>query len=352
LVLSNLLVAGTNAADFRLSGVGLPAIIPAGGATNFIVTFSPSFLGMENATVQMVNNDTNNSPFTLVLTGTGVRMAPAMTLASSENPAGFKDDITFTATVAGSGPTPTGAIQFATNGTAFGSPLTLSSSPASFSLAALPRGTNLIMVAYSGDALYQSNSVTLAQVVTNHPPVAGNVYFTRAANVSLLINIDNLLTNVTDVDGDTISLVGVGTDGLNLLTTNGATLFDNFNYLFYTNSVTPNVNDSFNYTVTDGQGGTNAGTVFIIMDNNIVGQSNVKLNINGSNVVANFFGIPGYRYSVDRSTNLVSGSGWIPISTNTAPVNGLIQVQDDFTDLGIPIPPLPTPVFYRLRYNP
>ena len=185
------------------------------------------------------------------------------------------------------------------------------------------------------------------------PPVARPAYYTRAANVPLLISVSDLLTNATDVYGNSITLVGVGTDGLNLLSTNGVTLLNNAIYILYTNSMTPNVNDSFNYTVSDGQGGTNVGTVFVVLNNNnLTGQSNARLDLSSTNVTANFFGLPGYRYTVDRSTNLVQGLGWVPISTNTAPANGVIQITDGFQDLGIPIPPLPASAFYRLRYNP
>jgi len=71
-----------------------------------------------------------------------------------------------------------------------------------------------------------------------------------------------------------------------------------------------------------------------------------------ASVTANFFGVPGFQYVVQRSTNLVTGAGWVPISTNTAPPDGLIQVQDTFQGLGIPVPPVPSPVYYRLQYNP
>ena len=185
------------------------------------------------------------------------------------------------------------------------------------------------------------------------PPVAGTAYYTRPANISLKIAISDLLTNVTVAEDDYVTLVGVGTDGLNLLSTNGTTLFTNSTYILYTNSVTPNVNDSFNYTVSDVVGQRSIGTVLItINNNNIIGQTNVNLNVSSTNVTANFFGVPGYQYTVDRSTNLTQGLGWVPISTNTAPANGLIQVVDNFQDLGIPIPPVPSSVFYRLRYNP
>ena len=78
----------------------------------------------------------------------------------------------------------------------------------------------------------------------------------------------------------------------------------------------------------------------------------MKLNVSTTNVTANFFGVPGFSYTVERSTNLTAGLGWVSISTNTVPANGLLQVIDNFQDLGIPIPPVPSGIFYRLRYNP
>ncbi len=183
-------------------------------------------------------------------------------------------------------------------------------------------------------------------------PVANTAYYTRADNLSLKIYLSDLLTNVTDANGFTVSFVGAGTDGLNNLTTNGTTLLNYGAFIGYTNSVTPNVNDSFEYTVSDGHGSTATGTVMIIMTNNLFGQTNVRLNVSSSDVTANFFGWPGFRYTVERSTNLTQGLGWVPISTNTAPANGLIQVIDNFHDLGIPIPPVPANAYYRLRYNP
>jgi hypothetical protein len=90
------------------------------------------------------------------------------------------------------------------------------------------------------------------------------------------------------------------------------------------------------------------------MNNNLFGQTAPNLVFGTATVTASFFGVPGYRYSVDRSTNLTPGVGlgWVPISTNTAPAGGAFQVTDTFQNLGIPVPPLPPAVFYRLRYNP
>ena len=274
-------------------------------------------------------------------------------LSSSENPSGFKDMVTFTANFAGYG-TPTGTAQFMTNGVALGTPVALVNGTASISTALLPRTNNLVTVAYSGDILNDPATNSLTQTVLNHPPVPATVLYQREAGQPLTIPISDLLTNVTDVDGDPITLVGVGTDGYNLSTTNGVTLGTNATSITYTNSVTTNATDTFEYTVSDGQGGISLGTVIIVVDTNYVAPTNLvaTLIVSTTNTTVNFFGAPGSQYEVDRSTNLTPGVGlgWVPISTNVAPPSGIIQVNDTFQNLGIE-PPVPPAAFYRLRPN-
>jgi hypothetical protein len=171
-------------------------------------------------------------------------------------------------------------------------------------------------------------------VELNQAATAGPAYYSRPTDVSLLIKINDLLTNVTVSAGDTVTLTGVGTDGFNLRSTNGATLFTNSTFILYTNSASPNVNDSFNYTVTDAVGQMATGTVYIILNNNVVGQGSPKLTISTSNLTAAFFGIPGFRYIVERSTNLVQGAGWLPISTNTAGTLPATDTNTEFAESG------------------
>jgi hypothetical protein len=311
-------------------------------------------LAFQNNAIPAAELDAQNSGYNYVFSANDISdLFYGVGITSSENPSGYKDNVTFTAMVA-NGNSPTGTIQFLTNGTAAGSPVTLVSGSASFSTTLLPLGTTTVTAKYSGDANNNPSTNSLTQTVTNHLPVAGPAYYARGNNIPLVISVSDLLTNATDLSGYTITLVGVGTDGANLLTTNGATLVNNGAYIFYTNSVTPNVNDSFQYKVSDGQGDTALGTVVITMNNNLTGQASPNLVFGPTSVTGSFFGVPGYRYAVDRSTNLSPGVGlgWVSISTNTAPAGGLFQVTDTFHDLNIPIPPLPSSVFYRLRYNP
>ena len=259
--------------------------------------------------------------------------------------------MTFTASLAGYG-TPGGTVQFQTNGAAWGAPVAVSHGSASRTTASLPRANAVISVAYSGDALNPPWTNSLTQTVTNHPPTTGTATWFRGINLPLQIKISDLLTNVQDADGDPLALAGVGTNGFNQLSSNGAQLGTNATYILYTNGLTRNVDDQFKYTVSDGHGGTATGLVLVKSVNDIFNLTNpVTLVFSHTNVIAGFYGIPGTQYMVVRSTNLAGGAGWVSISTNTAPTNGLFQVKDDFHDLGIPVPPLPGTVFYRLRYN-
>ena len=144
---------------------------------------------------------------------------------------------------------------------------------------------------------------------------------------------------MSDADGDSLTLVATGTS------TNGITLGSaGANYLGYTN--TNAVSDQFSYTVTDGYGGTNTGYVSILFTNSVTGQITGEFT-SFSNNVANltFHGIANYSYITERSTNL---NDWVDILTNTAATNGVINVNDAFSDLGgTP----PSSAYYRLKYR-
>jgi autotransporter-associated beta strand protein len=178
-------------------------------------------------------------------------------------------------------------------------------------------------------------------LTVNHPPVAGNATYTRNAGIyGLRITISDLLTNVTDADSDTITLVAVGnsTNGV-IVSLSGTNLLNYYN--------TNNVNDQFSYTVTDGFGGTNTGLVSIVVSNAATGQITGQFT-SFTGGVANlvFHGIPNYSYITERSTNLTD---WVDVATNSAATNGVISVSDTFGDLGgVP----PSSAYYRLKWQP
>jgi hypothetical protein len=246
--------------------------------------------------------------------------ATSTALNSSENPSGYKDNVTFTATVTGVGATPTGTVQFATNGIAFGSPAALTNGTASMSTTQLLRGTNLVTAIYSGDAQNQPSTNSLNQVVTNHPPVAGGsftLYVTLGTPVT--VQIVGGKNSPTDVDGDALVITNVSGAVNGTVTTDGTSVT-----YTATNAAT---NDSFTYIVSDGFGGSASQTVNVVIDNSVAGQTghnNLSASMSGGQAVLKYAGIPGYSYALQWTHNLTPPIVWTPLFTNTAATNGMI----------------------------
>ena len=242
--------------------------------------------------------------------------ATSTALAASANPSGFHDGATLTAIVQTNGVTAgdaTGTFAFYTNGVALTANAVAGGS-AGFSLNALPRGTSLITAVYSGDANYLPSTNSLSQVVTNHLPVAVDMVCTRAKGVSLKIALASLLANVTDADGDPISLVSVGAG------TNSATIMTDSSYVYYLPSTgaSANDNDSLTYTVSDGMGGTATANIQVEV---ISATGLAQMSVPTDGVVnIKFFGVPNYTYVVQTTTNLATA--WWNLSTNTAGNDG------------------------------
>jgi uncharacterized delta-60 repeat protein len=63
--------SGTHSADFALNTSGLSTTLTAGASTTFTVTFVPATLGNRSAALQIANNDADENPFDIALTGYG-----------------------------------------------------------------------------------------------------------------------------------------------------------------------------------------------------------------------------------------------------------------------------------------
>jgi autotransporter-associated beta strand protein len=251
--------------------------------------------------------------------------------SSTANPSGFKDSVAFIATL----PTDaTGNVVFSTTNGVLSTNVLSSGSATSSVITNLLRGLNVITVAYLGDSNYFGSTNSLNQTVTNHPPIANNPSYTRNAAVNTFkVLVSDLLSNATDFDADNLTLASIGP------TTNNATVLVTGSYVLYAN--TNAVADQFSYTVSDGFGGTNTGTVTLNLSSTpLFGQSAI-LSTSGGTATLSFAGIADYSYSVSRTTNLLS---WVTIWTTNAPVGGLFQ----FVDTSAPL----SGAFYRLQFNP
>jgi Ca2+-binding RTX toxin-like protein len=99
---------------------------------------------------------------------------------------------------------------------------------------------------------------------TNQPPVANTDSATTAQNTAVTIAASTLLANDTDANGDSLSLTGVSN------AVNGSVTFSNGNVIF-TPSTNFTGNASFNYSISDGQGGTSSATVSVAVGGNQTG---------------------------------------------------------------------------------
>jgi len=166
--------------------------------------------------------------------------------------------------------------------------------------------------------------------VGNTPPTAQDFTVARAANLSLKLNIADLLAGHTaDADGDPRALRSLGASA------QGATIGTNLTQILY--DPANNNADTFSYTITDGRGGNATARIDVLVVNpGGIGQSGSAVN---GVVTVNFAAIPGFDYDVQQSTNLVD---WTVKGTFTAPVNGMFQ----FTESNAP-----SPSFYRLMQH-
>ncbi len=259
--------------------------------------------------------------YTISYTNGTLTISPASTsvgAASTNNPSGYRDAVAFTATLPALA---TGDVVFSTTNGPISTNSVSSGSATSLSITNLPRGTNVLTVAYLGDGNYVGSTNTLEQIVTNHPPVAVDATYYRAKGTTLKIIIADLLTNVTDgVDGDTNTLESLGTSST------GATIMTNSANIFYVPSTgaNSNANDSFTYTVSDGFGGTATANVLVDVYS-AAGPAQMGQPTNGL-VNITFYGIPNYQAVVQTTTNL--SFPWWPLTTNTFGTNGLLLFTD------------------------
>ncbi|MGL2963235.1 choice-of-anchor D domain-containing protein [Flavobacterium sp. RSB2_4_14] len=72
LTISNPTITGLNASEFSISANPSTLVIGAGDSTTFSVTFNPSGVFTRVAQINIVNNDSDENPYTFVIQGTGL----------------------------------------------------------------------------------------------------------------------------------------------------------------------------------------------------------------------------------------------------------------------------------------
>ena len=99
----------------------------------------------------------------------------------------------------------------------------------------------------------------------NTPPVANPDTVSATANTPIKISVNTLLANDTDADGDPLTLTGVSnfTGGTAVLDDNGTPSSSADDYITFTPTTGFSDNASFDYSISDGKGGTSSATVIV-----------------------------------------------------------------------------------------
>ncbi|MDR6966764.1 hypothetical protein J2X31_000762 [Flavobacterium arsenatis] len=76
-------ITGSNASEFTINQASLPATVAANSSETFTVTFTPTSLGAKTAQLSIANDDSNENPYLINLTGTGTASAASNIIANA-----------------------------------------------------------------------------------------------------------------------------------------------------------------------------------------------------------------------------------------------------------------------------
>src|SRR4028119_1885404 len=113
--------------------------------------------------------------------------------------------------------------------------------------------------ATNNDNVYGTINVTNP----NTPPVANPDRVSATPNTPITLSVNNLLPNDTDANGNPLTLTGVSnfTGGTAVLNDNGTPSSSADDYITFTPTTGFSGDASFDYSISDGNGGTSSATV-------------------------------------------------------------------------------------------
>jgi subtilisin-like proprotein convertase family protein len=173
----------------------------------------------------------------------------------------------------------------------------------------------------------------VAVVTVNRLPVAQNNGGATIQGQALMIQVGKLLANDSDPDGDPLTVISV-----TATSTNGGSVVLGGGKVTYTPLPSFVGTDRYSYTISDGRGGTATADVeVLVLSGSLPSLNQIALIPTPNGFLIRFAGIPGYSYQIQRAST-VTGP-WSTITTQTAPLHGIIQYED--------VNPPPGTGFYR-----
>ncbi len=330
----------------------LPATLAAGASSTFRVEFNPTAFGPSAATL-WITNDAIAGTYSVLLSGAAVGSLGTETAGSTTWAGGgnFTWEINSATGTAGADPgwdllDITGTLDItATSGSTFTLNLITLTPPAN-APGAMANFDNTLaydwmivrasggIIGFAPDRFSLNTSgfanglngglLTLAQVgnelhvlfspAGNHAPVAESITAGVRQGRSLTLSVAKLLARATDVDGDTLTLVGLSPSSA------GMTLSLAAGQITYTPAIAFSGTDTFTYTIADGHGATATATVTVTVTPADAASINVVFGpvVNAGNFVVRFAGIPGYEYTIESTDSLLPAT-WVKKQNLIAP---------------------------------
>lgn len=174
----------------------------------------------------------------------------------------------------------------------------------------------------------QSFELTVRPV--NDPPLAFPDELLRPPETTLRVPADHLLRNDADVEGADLTVVAVAR-----YSANGVLLDLKDGWITYHARAGDNRDDRFTYTVSDADGGSAAGVVFVSVDGMENGVSRNRLILErqvDGRVVVQFVGLPDKVYAVE-ATDDVTSPRWVELISKPTDAGGWFE----FVDTDVPV---------------
>ncbi|MBA3391841.1 MAG: tandem-95 repeat protein [Deltaproteobacteria bacterium] len=212
------------------------------GTGSFVYTVSDGNGGTDTATVTITIGAVGDAPVVgpdSVTTNedTAINIAAATLLANDSDPDG--ETLTLT------------AVSNPTNGT-----VSLANNIVTFTPAANFNGMASFQYTVSDGSTSSTGLVTVTVTAVNDPPVAVNDTASAASGAATSYPTSQFLANDTDIDGGTLVITAVSNPSNGTVALNGTTIT-------YQSASTFVGTATFDYTLSDGNGGTDTGTVSV-----------------------------------------------------------------------------------------
>lgn len=268
--------------------------------------------------------------YTINFTGNTLTITKSGTtgiVSSSLNPAAPGTPVVFTMQLSAVAPgagTPTGTVQFKIDGLDFGAPAPLTAGSASLASSALSHGLHAVSAVYSGDPNFTAVTSSMAQSqLINSTPVAGTDILERIHTNSVKVFLPDLMENDSDADSDSFLVVDVS-----LTSTNGGTVMQFGDWVFYLPPASDTNTDAFTYTIEDSFNSQATGTVLIQQKVDLAASPNLTLaELGDGSFLLRFDGIPGMVYRIEY-TDEWPVPNWQTLATGTADEMGVFQLID------------------------